>query len=165
MSTVNLNVSAPPTLVYAPPPSGKGHVTIQNSSTSPVFVSSNAGAGTAAAVLVPQNGQVAFPNCLTSLYAQSGNALTFTTPATSLSSDAAAGAGTVVVASVTGFSTPATIALGTGTGLEWCTFSSYPGGGTAVLATATVFDHNTGATVRTLSTQVPSPLTVTIGVS
>jgi hypothetical protein len=165
VSTISYNLSGPPVLIYSSPPSGRGHVTVVSTSTAPVYVSSNASAGTGAAMLVQQDGMLSIPNAASSLYAQSGNALTFTTPATSLSADAAAGAGTVVVASVTGFSTPATIALGNGTGLEWCTFSSYPGGGTAVLASATVFDHNSGATVRTLSTQVPSPLTVTIGVS
>jgi hypothetical protein len=149
------------TQVYNPAAVGTPHCVIFNSGASPAYIGGSA-VTPATGLLFPPGAQLSLPYASYAIWACDGG-ITTGTPVSSLSSAAASGAGTVVIAAGTaGFGAGATIQVGVGNGSETVSIVSNTGG-TAIISPNFVFDHNSAATVVTIATQAATSLSVNAG--
>lgn len=162
MTRLSVPITAPVTKIYNPGVAGSPHAVINNNGPVAVYLGGD-GVTPTGGMWFPPGATISFPYAPYAIYA-CDNSITTGTPSTTLSNAYSAGAGTVVVSSGTGLVAGESIAIvaAASSGTEIITISTISGG-TIVTVNPTLYDHQSGATVATITAQAGGSLYVDMG--
>jgi hypothetical protein len=157
-------VATPSLQVYVPPKVGNPHCVIFNNGASPVYLGGSS-VTSQTGLYFPPSAQLSFPFAPFPIYAIDG--YTVGTATTTLTANLTAGGTTVLIAgSLASMSVGGLIQLGNAnapTSYEALVISSFVNAGTLTTTTPVLYDHISGATVTTISSQAASSLSVNVG--
>lgn len=160
----NVSVTPIPLLVFTPTPNVPASCRFYNSGSSVAYIGGPNVSPVNGLPILPGNRPVELQNVNVNLYACSG----VNSVANTGTLSAATGAGTTSLTVATAAPTVGTyLRVGNGTGVEYLFVTAVSGAATpwtATTSTATLYDHASGATVATVTSAAPGPLSVTAGV-
>lgn len=149
--------------VYVPPAVGNPHCVIFNNGGSPVFLGGSS-VTAATGLYFPPNAQLTFPFAPFPIYAIDG--YTVGTATTTLTGNALAGGTVLSMGSFSTIGVGSLLQLGNSgrpTTFEVVAVSAIPNAGSVTTTTPVLYDHISGATVTTITSQAGSSLSVNAG--
>jgi hypothetical protein len=156
-------VAMPTIQVYVPPKVGNPHVVIFNNGASPCYIGGSS-VTSQTGLWFPPNAQLNLPFAPQAIWAIDG--YTLGTATTTISANVVAGGTTLAAGSLASMSVGSLIQLGNAnapTSFEVVAISAFVNAGTLTTTTGVLYDHISGATVTTISSQSATSLSVNVG--